>query len=229
MRCTPVASLWYRRGMFRRRSLRALGRRLTVITMSYAGTRPPDCAAIARPIFRALAPYITDPVQLLFARDNPSNTDGKHINGSTYFRSETLIDVPAWPADRPELTAVIAHELHHMARWQNAGYGTTLGGALLSEGFASWFEVIASGWKPRYVDQRVSRKAMLAAAAAWNTSYDHQEWFYDGPLGKRIGYSLGFALVTRASLGTFDLQASITDGPTPVYLKALKAMEKQAA
>lgn len=210
--------------MFRRRILRALGKQLTVITASYSGVRPPDCAVITRPIFRALAPYIHDHMQLLFVRDNPVGAAGQRIGGGTYFRDESLIGVPAWPVDRAELTAVIAHELHHLARWQNASYGETLGGALLSEGYASWFEILMSGWKPAWTERDIPRAAILAAKKEWGSSYDHHAWFYDGVFGKSTGYALGYKLVMRTLLGTFDLETSLTEQPTDRYLKALTGM-----
>ena len=70
--------------------------------MSYEGTRPQDCAAITRPIFRSLAPYISDAIQLLFVRDQPEAAiDGKYINGAPFFRNASSASVTAGPANPP--------------------------------------------------------------------------------------------------------------------------------
>ncbi len=45
------------------------------------------------------------------------------------------------PDRRERLAAILAHELHHVARARSASYGRTLGEALVSEGLAQCFEI----------------------------------------------------------------------------------------
>jgi hypothetical protein len=69
---------------------------------------------------------------------------------------ETGVAARAWSADRldlwvdpnnpwtqaageEEVLAIVAHELHHCARWKRPGYGATLGEAIVSEGLACHF------------------------------------------------------------------------------------------
>ena len=162
--------------------------------------------------FSALGGFIKENAQILFIRDNVDlSIEGTYPAGHTYFPTEAMIAVPSWRnLDLNELRAVIAHELHHMARWQNVGYGTTLGGAIASEGIATFYEEIRSGRKPKWAESVVSVEALAEAKKEWNSqSYNHQEWFYDGPYGRWIGYSLGYELAKKY-FAQFDIEASIS-------------------
>src|ERR1035438_2546513 len=89
--------------------------------------------------FEALAALIKYENQVIYLRDIKFLAiDGKYPGGHCYNAYEAMIAVPDWLANKQQVVAAINHELHHMARWQNLGYGDTLGGALLSEGIATF-------------------------------------------------------------------------------------------
>ncbi|HUC86889.1 MAG TPA: DUF2268 domain-containing putative Zn-dependent protease [Candidatus Saccharimonadales bacterium] len=174
-----------------------------------------DLVGIVENEFTKLRGFIKNPVQILYIRDNPAlSIEGKYPGGHTYFPAETMIAIPSWKnLSQKELIAVVAHELHHMARWQTVGYGSTLGGALTSEGFATYYEEIRCGTKPKWAEMNVSVEALDEARKQWGSKdYDHSQWFFNGPHGKWIGYSLGYTLAKK-SLPQFDLKTSITIEP----------------
>lgn len=162
-----------------------------------------------------LAPYIIDPEQILYIRNNDILCiDGIYPAGHTYFPNESMIAVPRWQNISPtELRAVVAHELHHMARWQNVGYGDTLGGAIASDGIATYYEEIRSGRKPLWAKTKVSETVRIEAHRHWDdTGYDHNEWFFDGPYGRWVGYSLGYELA-KNTLNPFNVGQSVKIAP----------------
>jgi len=143
--------------------------------------------------FQAVSRYITNGNQTVYIRDIPFLAiEGRYPGGHCYNPYEVMIAVPDWEVDRTQLKTAINHELHHMARWQNAGYGETLGGAILSEGIATYYEELVSGWTPPWAKVAVSNQAKSAAQAAWDsTQYSHTDWFFEGSSGKWIGYGIG--------------------------------------
>jgi uncharacterized protein YjaZ len=100
------------------------------------------------------------------------------------------------------LERMFAHELHHAARWDGPGYGSTLGEALVSEGLAGHFVLELVGGPPepweRLPDGEV-RSHMTHAVQEWDrTDYNHEAWFFGRrDLPRWLGYSLGFRLVER--------------------------------
>ncbi|TBW53362.1 peptidase [Marinobacter halodurans] len=98
---------------------------------------------------------------------------------------------------------MVAHELHHVVRWQGPGYGRTLGEALVSEGLAGHFCRLLYGNTPEPWESALSATEMAAcanqAAQEWSApSYRHEAWFFgQGGLPQWAGYSLGYALVKR--------------------------------
>ncbi|MGH6726626.1 MAG: DUF2268 domain-containing putative Zn-dependent protease [Pseudolabrys sp.] len=107
------------------------------------------------------------------------------------------------PERRDRLAAVLAHELHHIARSRSAGYGRTLGEALVSEGLAQCFEVEIGRPPPPYAvalkGEALGEFAGRAREQMTAQFYDHGAWFYgrrgDANFPKDGGYSLGYALV----------------------------------
>lgn len=97
---------------------------------------------------------------------------------------------------------MFAHELHHAARWDGPGYGSSLGAALVSEGLAGHFVLELFGDPPepweRLPESEV-RSHTARAAQEWDrTNYDHEAWFFGrGDLPRWLGYALGFRLVER--------------------------------
>lgn len=123
--------------------------------------------------------------------------------------------------DNPALSAnsegsferMFAHELHHAARWEGPGYGSSLGEALVSEGLAGHFarEVWAGAPEPwEQLDIREIRRHVPFAARDWDRKdYSHNGWFFGGgELPRWLGYSLGFQLVSRFMSERADRKAS---------------------
>lgn len=165
--------------------------------------------------FKQLAPYLHDASQVLYIRDIPFLAiDGKYPGGHCYNRSEAMIAVTEWKTDQQQLIAAVNHELHHMARWQNPGYGSTLGGALLSEGIATYYEALRSDWRSPWSEAPINKAVALKALEQWaDEKYDHKQWFFDGNLGKWAGYALGTKLATELYGSNFDLEDSIKITP----------------
>ncbi|MEM7644950.1 MAG: DUF2268 domain-containing putative Zn-dependent protease [Pseudomonadota bacterium] len=111
-------------------------------------------------------------------------------------------DDPALRADTDQsLARMLAHELHHAARWDGPGYGRTLGEALISEGLACHFAHDLFGPPPEPWETLPSAtldRHRPEGIRDWNDpTYDHRAWFF-GTAGKPrwLGYSLGTALVS---------------------------------
>ncbi len=100
------------------------------------------------------------------------------------------------------LERMFVHELHHAARWNGPGYGSTLGEALVTEGLAGHFaqEVYGGPAEPwESVDAETVQNFAAQVMKEWEASnYSHSAWFYGaGELPRWIGYSIGFQLVSR--------------------------------
>lgn len=100
------------------------------------------------------------------------------------------------------LERMFAHELHHAARWDGPGYGSSLGEALVSEGLAGHFVLELFGGLPEPWEQlpesEIRTHATLATKEWERTDYNHEAWFFGrGDLPRWLGYSLGFRLVDR--------------------------------
>ena len=146
---------------------------------------------------------------------------GKYPAGTSYFPHETTVAIPSWDGVSPvELRAVIAHELHHMARWQNAGYGDTLGGAIASEGIASYYEELRSGRKPPWAQVNVEPSVVGKAYDEWsNKDYNHVDWFFGGKYDEWAGYSIGYAMAKKC-YKDFDLEKSLLVTPEEFFNQA---------
>lgn len=111
------------------------------------------------------------------------------------------------------LERMLAHELHHSARWDGPGYGETLGEALVSEGLAGHFAQEAFAGDPEPWERLPAsdlRPYLSRAEAEWgDASYDHAAWFFGSQdLPRWLGYSLGYQLVRQYLSGHGDERAS---------------------
>lgn len=176
--------------------------------------------------FERLAPYFKNDNQVIYLRDIKFLAiDGKYPGGHCYNAYEAMIALPAWQADKQQVIATINHELHHMARWQNPGYGDTLGGAILSEGIATYYEEMISGWTPPWAQADVGSESLSSAIKSWyDNQYDHSDWFFEGKFGKWVGYAIGYRLAKELFSSNFDLAKSINVKPNEVedLMKALQ-------
>lgn len=214
--------------MYNVRLIDAFGRSLLVCAVSFKGFAELSLVAeLARRHFKAIAPYLSEPIQFLYCRDIAELTiDRRYPGGHAYNPLEAMIAVPSWPANKAQLDGSLAHELHHLGRWQNAGYGSTLGDAIVSEGTAVWYAGRATGWVPPWARGRVSPAAWREALALWHSKgYDHDAWFYRGRRGRWVGYRMGYALIEAALGPSFDLAASF-GMPADLLLQVAEDLRK---
>ena len=126
-----------------------------------------------------------------------------------------------------ELCAVIAHEMHHCARWKGPGYGGTLLEALISEGLARDFERRLRGGKlPPYhltlTEKESERLFDLVAQELSSSNYDHKTWFFGGSenislIPRHAGYSLGLILVEKYCKKTGLNSAELWNKPASFF------------
>ena len=129
----------------------------------------------------------------------------------------------------------IIHELHHVLRRDRAGYGETLGEALVSEGLAGHFVVQTLGTAPEPWEQAVAqdelrhwaRRAMLD----WRSrNYDHSDWFFGhGEKPLWLGYALGFAVVADyLDAHRISGTGALADKPVSYFVPHLAAIARGA-
>ncbi|MGH7196703.1 MAG: DUF2268 domain-containing putative Zn-dependent protease [Candidatus Saccharimonadales bacterium] len=205
---------------------------LVLLAASFQGDRiSKQVYKIVDEAFSRLSECIKDDVQVLYIRDIPYLAiDGKYPGGHCFNRHEAMVAIPTWSAklDTRQLAGAIHHELHHMARWQNVGYGTTLGEAILSEGIATYYEALTSGWTPPWAKATVTDQVRRTALNDWECEdYNHAAWFFKGEHGKWVGYSLGYELAHSLydSKG-FDLKHSVDVGAKDVKANLKKIIQK---
>lgn len=130
------------------------------------------------------------------------------------------------------LERMLAHELHHAARWAGPGYGFTLGEAIVSEGLAGHFTLELFGGEPEpweSLNKVEVQSHILRTRKDWDrTDYDHNAWFYGtSNLPRWFGYTVGFNLVTRFLLANPHLRASTLTNVNAKAFKTLLRTEQQ--
>jgi hypothetical protein len=193
-------------------TIESSGKQLIIVLVNLSSKGPfNDIEKITTPVFSELAPFLTRKKQVMYIRDIPKYAiDGKYVGGNAYIDCEVQISTPVWPADAPQMTGSIAHELHHIARWQTVGYGKTLGEAITSEGFATVYAEIKSHLKVPWSEAVVSDELKHMALKEWdNRKYNHRDWFYKNKLGTWTGYSIGYQLIRKKYGNKFDIRQSL--------------------
>ncbi len=102
------------------------------------------------------------------------------------------------------LPRVVAHELHHAARWNTVERDGSLGEALISEGLAAHFEETVSNGKPSLWARAIEGEQLQsliprAKSDFTNKTYNHRAWFFgkgDPTIPRWAGYSIGYKLVS---------------------------------
>ena len=139
--------------------------------------------------------------------------------------NERLADHLGEPLER-----MIAHELHHALRWDAVGYGTTLLGALASEGLSGQFarELYGSPpepWERALDGDALGRVAREAVRHADDESYDHPRWFFGaGDLPNWAGYTLGYRVVERAMAASGSRPSAMIAVPAQDFRPSLEAL-----
>lgn len=194
--------------------IEANGRKLAVTIANYQGESDlKEVLALVEKCFMVISPFLKDKLQTIYIRDIPYLAiDGQYPGGNCYNRHEVMIAVPKWPHDMKQLKAAIIHEFHHLVRWQNGGYGESLGEAIASEGLACFFETKISGWKaPWVIKELPDLKTLKIIASEWNNKqYNHAEWFFDGKFGKWVGYTTGYHLAETLLVDAVNLDHTFT-------------------
>lgn len=203
------------------------GKTLSIFcSVFHEGAIPDAVIHDAKDAFQKLAPFIHNDNQVLYLRDIPFLAiKGKYPSGHCFNPYEAMIALASWQDDAQQIKAAINHELHHMARWQNPGYGETLGGAILSEGIATYYENLQSGWRAPWAETAFTNDALEDAVENWgNNVYDHNAWFFEGPHGEWVGYGIGLRLAGALFKDGFDLERSIMIEPDEAleYAKRLR-------
>lgn len=131
------------------------------------------------------------------------------------------------------LERMIAHELHHVMRWDTVGYGRTLGEALISEGLAGRFAQELYGndgeiWETAIEHEDLTGYAKMAVREADKVDYDHSAWFFGrGDLPRWVGYSLGWEVVGHYLRNTPDARPSaLAATPAEQFRPSLRAFAK---
>jgi uncharacterized protein YjaZ len=103
------------------------------------------------------------------------------------------------------LPRVIAHELHHAARWAIQKRDGTLLEALVSEGLATHFEEqithgSAALWAKAVKGKMLIELTKRAVSEYTSSTYNHRRWFFgkgDPTIPRWTGYSIGYRLVSN--------------------------------
>jgi uncharacterized protein YjaZ len=198
---------------------------LTAVSLSNS-IIPDSTLPIVEAVFKKLSPYIKDDRQIIYIRDIPSlSINDKYPSGHCFNRHEAMIALPNWDVKKQQLVATVSHELHHMARWQNAGYGNSLGGAILSEGLATYYEELQSGWSPPWSKAKFTTHNLSDALDNWNNEhYDHRNWFFGSDKGRWVGYAIGYRLAKELYKNGFNLKESLLIKPDKVDVIAAKLL-----
>lgn len=126
-----------------------------------------------------------------------------------------------------DLFPLLAHELHHVARFRALGFADHLLDAMVTEGLADHFAVEVSSAPPALwavalrgaeLDEWLSR-----ASETWlSGNYKHDAWFFGtGSIPRWAGYSVGYELVRRflATNPSADA-ATLHDAPSTGFIPA---------
>jgi hypothetical protein len=189
----------------------ANNRMLSVVSTNLHSNTKPEVPNSIQRIWKVVSTEIKKERQVAYIRDLPDSTvEGKYPGGYAPNEHEVFIALPGWPCDDIQLIDTLAHELHHLARWQNRSYGRSFGDILLTEGMASWFAQLQSGWSAPWIEEELSSEIWKRVEEEWaNEEYNHGEWFFEGPLGKWVGYRVGYHLAKKLLKDSFDLRQSV--------------------
>jgi hypothetical protein len=182
--------------------------------------------------YRSLAGFVAPPrldilVQRLAGETIPELGMVGHAYRDSLFAMTLDPDSPNFERSLHDgaLRRQIIHEVHHCMRMAGAGYGWTLGEALVSEGLAGQFVGRLLGTDPEPWEQAVPSESLCGASVAPDAlaagDYDHAAWFHGrGPYPRWFGYSLGYGMV-----GAWLEEAGDVDAATWIDVPAATVVE----
>lgn len=130
------------------------------------------------------------------------------------------------------LERMIAHELHHALRWETVGYGTTLLGALVSEGLCGRFTQELYQNTPEIQEAAITKTEIQKLAGdalveASNKNYEHDRWFFGSrDLPRFTGYTIGYELVGLAMSRWGLAPSEMIDTPADEFIDFLSDISK---
>ncbi|ORM84661.1 hypothetical protein HA44_04805 [Mixta gaviniae] len=186
--------------------------------------------------YGALSAFLSPPRLDILLQKTPGQVIPEiGLAGRAY--SETLFSM-AFDPDNVNLSRTCAdgtlqrqilHEVHHCLRMAGAGYGWSLGEALVSEGLAGQFVSRLLGTAPECWEQAIDRARLretpVRLQALNSPSYDHSAWFFgSGELPRWYGYTLGYEMVAAwlRDAGDIDAEKWINVPAKEVFVAARK-------
>jgi len=125
------------------------------------------------------------------------------------------------------LTPTLAHEFHHVLRNRTAGYGTTLLGAMVSEGLAEHFVIEVTGrpapWTGSLTQETRGYWRRRAAAIWCSRDFDHAAWFIAtvGDIPRGTGFEVGADIVGEyLAAHPGERPSALHAAPTRLFLPA---------
>jgi len=173
----------------------------------FAGREEVILDAIATTLKRAAALIELRNVSIDVAIDSRRAIPGYGVGGYTPSAERVLIWLDPESSETPGLLSrrlpwIVAHEVHHAARWRGPGYGTSLLQAMVSEGLADHFALQLLGgpavpWTSALSSEQRAGVRARATLTMAERRYDHAEWFFgSGSIPRWAGYTLGFEMVS---------------------------------
>lgn len=179
----------------------------------------------------ALSPFVQPmPLDILVERGSEGNIP--EIGMSVQVSRATLMTVRIDP-DNPDFLDYqasggfqrqIVRGAHQAMRSASAGYGFTLGGALVSEGLAGQFVRLVFANDPELWETAVPPQELNSLwpqhRDLMTPKYDHANWFEGaGALPRWLGYTMGFKLVENWLVSGAEITPQrMIDIPAPKVL-----------
>lgn len=201
------------------KTLKTNNKQLDVLAHSFQGDEiHKSLFQVIEDEFKAIVPFLKDKEQVMYMRDIKHLAINDELpGGSCYNRHELFVSVPSWNVDMNKIKATVAHELHHLAMWQNNASWGTLGDSIFLEGLACMYEEQRTGLTPPYANATITKKDIEDAKKEWNSSsYDHHEWFFKSKRGKWVGYTIGYKLLSLHFKDSFNTETSISMKPEDI-------------
>ncbi len=137
-------------------------------------------------------------------------------------------DSPVWVESLDtEFFRVLAHELHHIARFRSVGFSKHLLDAMVAEGLADQFMIEFAGdpppiWATALTGAELDTWLDRAQQEWLRPQYDHAAWFFLDParsIPHWTGYAVGFEITNRFLAANLSERAStLFDEPATSFI-----------